>query len=382
VLAALVGFLGDYDLAEESAQEAFAIAAAHWPVDGIPHNPRGWLLTTARNKARDRIRRQKSLVPKLAQLEVGPYVDPSDVSDTFVPDERLELFFMCCHPALAVEAQVALTLRSLGGLSTAEVARAFLVPEATMNKRLTRAKRKLRDAAIPFAIPSEKALPKRLNAVLAVVYLIFNEGYGGRSEVSAEAISLGRALVELMPDQPEVRGLLALMLLLDARKEARFSGPDLILLEEQDVSLWNQVEIQEGKRLIEEAVAMNGRGQYVTQAAIAALHTERPTDWVEIAALYAHLADITGSPVVQLNRAIAVAEADGVEAGLRMLDAVELDSYVYFHSTKADLLRRAGRLDEAHREYATALTLAHSDAERRFLSRRLLETAPRSNPDA
>jgi RNA polymerase sigma-70 factor (ECF subfamily) len=294
--------------------------------------------------------------------------------DTVFPDERLELVFTCCHPALATEAQVALTLRTLGGLTTEEIARAFLVPEATMAQRLVRAKRKIRDAGIPFRIPADHLLPDRLAAVLAVVYLIFNEGYGGRHDLASEAIRLGRALAELMPDEPEVHALLALMLLHDARREARFRDGELVLLGDQDRSLWDAGRVAEGRRLLERALALRGRGPYVVQAAIASLHADEPRDWHQIAALYGELVRMTGSPVVELNRAVAVAEAEGPAAGLAVVDAIAgLDDYRYLHATRADLLRRLGRRDEARAAYERALDLAGNGAERRFLERRIGE---------
>jgi len=268
VLASLVGFLGDFDLAEEAAQEAFAAAAERWPRDGTPANPGAWLVITARNRAIDRIRRDRTLAAKARLLDVPEAVE-DEMEETSIPDERLELIFTCCHPALALEAQVALTLRALGGLSTEEIARAFLVPVPTMKRRLTRAKRKIRDAGIPFSVPADHLLPERLAAVLAVVYLIFNEGYGGRGELGAEALRLGRALAELMPDEPEVHGLLAMMLLLDARREARFRGGDLVLLADQDRSLWDGAQIADGRAVLDRALALHGRGPYVVQAAIA-----------------------------------------------------------------------------------------------------------------
>jgi RNA polymerase sigma-70 factor (ECF subfamily) len=297
-----------------------------------------------------------------------------DVMDqTSFPDERLELIFTCCHPALGLEAQVALTLRALGGLRTAEIARAFLVPEETMKRRLSRAKRKIKDAGIPFRVPAEHLLPERLAAVLAVVYLIFNEGYGGRVDLAAEALRLGAALVELMPDEPEVHGLQALMLLDDARREARFEGGELVLLADQDRSRWDFAKITRGREVLERAFALQGRDVYVVQAAIASLHMDEPRDWRQIAALYGELVRLTGSAVVELNRAIAVAEVDGAEAGLAVVDRLDLDGYQYFHSTRADLFRRLGRVDEARREYDRALELAHAEPERRFLRRRLAE---------
>jgi RNA polymerase sigma-70 factor (ECF subfamily) len=291
------------------------------------------------------------------------------------PDERLELVFTCCHPALALEAQVALTLRALGGLTTEEIGRAFLVPEETMKRRLSRAKRKIRDAGIPFSVPAEHLLPERLAAVLAVVYLIFNEGYGGRVDLAAEALRLGTALTELMPDEPEVHGLQALMLLDDARREARFAGGELVLLADQDRSRWDAAKITRGRETLDRALALQGRGAYVVQAAIASLHLDEPHDWPQIAALYAELARLTGSPIAELNRAIAVAELDGPEAGLALVDRLDLDSYQYYHSTRADLLRRLDRADEARTEYERALELAHTEPERRFLQRRIAETA-------
>ena len=307
-------------------------------------------------------------------LEVPEAVeDEPDMDETVFPDERLELVFTCCHPALAADAQVALTLRTLGGLSTEEIARAFLVPEATMAKRLVRAKHKIRDAGIPFRVPPPHLLPDRLSAVLAVVYLIFNEGYGGRGELAAEAIRLGRALAELMPDEPEVHGLLALMLLNDARREARFAGGDLVLLENQDRSLWDAGQIEEGRARVERALALGGRGPYVLQAALASLHSEEHQDWPQIAALYGELARLTGSPVVELNQAVAIAEAGEVESALALVDGLDLDTYHYLHATRAELLRRLDRLEDARAAYERALELVHSDPERRLLERRSAE---------
>jgi RNA polymerase sigma-70 factor (ECF subfamily) len=288
-----------------------------------------------------------------------------------IPDERLELIFTCCHPALATEAQVALTLRTLGGLTTEEIARAFLVGEPAMAQRLVRAKRKIKAAGIPFRVPPDHLLSDRIEAVLAVVYLIFNEGYGGRGELAAEAILLGRALAELMPDEPEVQALLALMLLHDARREARFDGEELVLLDDQDRELWDAGQIAEGRAALERALSLGGRGPYAIQAAIASLHADEPRDWPQVAALYGELARLTGSPVVELNRAVAVAEAEGPEAGLALVERLELDEYRYLHSTRGELLRRLGREDEARAAYARALDLVHDDAERRLLERRL-----------
>ena len=373
VLAALIGFLGDFDLAEEAAQEAFAIAAERWPRDGVPTSPGAWLVTTARNRAINRIRRERNLASKTRLLEVREEAEETVDATTF-PDERLELIFTCCHPALAIDAQVALTLRTLGGLSTVEIARAFLLPEPTMAQRLVRAKHKIKAAGIPFRVPPDDVLPDRLAAVLAVVYLIFNEGYGGgRGELAGEALRLGRSLAELMPDEPEVHGLLAMMLLHEARRPARFQDGELVLLADQDSSLWDSARIADGQSVLERALALHGRGPYVVQAAIASLHADEPRDWVEIAALYGELARLTGSPVVELNRAIAIAEADGPEAGLAIVDRLELEDYRYLHSTRGELLRRLGRTAEARDEYGRALALTHDDAERRLLERRLAE---------
>jgi RNA polymerase sigma-70 factor, ECF subfamily len=372
VLANLIGFLGDFDRAEEAAQEAFAIAAERWPRAGTPANPRAWLVTTARNRAIDRIRRERTLAEKTRLLD-APTTTEDIVDETTIPDERLELVFTCCHPALALDAQVALTLRTLGGLRTEEIARAFLVPEETMAKRLVRAKRKIKAAGIPFRVPPAHLLPDRLAAVLVVVYLIFNEGYGGRGELAAEAIRLGRALAELMPDEPEVHGLLALMLVNDARRDARFADGTVVLLRDQDRSLWDLDQIADGRAGLDRALALGGRGPYVVQAAIAALHADDPQDWPQLAALYGELARLTGSPVVQLNRAAAIAEAGDVDAALALVERLELDGYHYLHATRAELLRRQGRSDDARAAYGRALELVHSDAERRFLERRLEE---------
>jgi RNA polymerase sigma-70 factor, ECF subfamily len=329
-------------------------------------------VTTARNRAIDRVRRDRTLAAKIRLLEVPEAVEDA-VDETTIPDERLELVFTCCHPALALDAQVALTLRTLGGLSTEEIARAFLVPEATMAKRLVRAKHKLRAAGIPFRVPPAHLLPDRLAAVLAVVYLIFNEGYGGRGDLAAEAIRLGRALAELMPDEPEVRGLLAVMLVGDARRDARFAEGTVVLLRDQDRSLWDFDQIADGRAELDRALGLGGRGSYVLQAALAALHTDEPQDWRQIAALYGELARLTGSPVVELNRAVAVAEAGDVESALALVERLELDNYHYLHATRAELLRRLDRIEDARAAYDRALELVHSEAERRFLERRLAE---------
>jgi RNA polymerase sigma-70 factor (ECF subfamily) len=374
VLACLIGYFGDFDLAEEATAEAFAVAARRWPSDGVPDNPGAWLVTTARHRAIDRLRRDRVLAAKLRLLAVeNTATGEEEVPEPVVPDERLELVFMCCHPALAIEAQVALTLRAVAGLATEEIARAFLVPAETMKRRLTRAKSKIKTAGIPFAVPAGPRLPERLAAVLAVVYLIFNEGYGDhedRSGLAAEAIRLGRVLTALMPAEPEVAGLLALMLLHDARRKARFAGQDLVLLADQDRSRWDWPQIAEGRALLDQA----RRGPYALQAAIASLQAEDRLDWPQIAALYAELADRTGSDVVRLNRAVAIAEAEGPEPALALVDGLDLPAYQYWHSTRAELLRRLGRAEEARAAYRQALTLARTAPERRFLERRITET--------
>jgi RNA polymerase sigma-70 factor, ECF subfamily len=395
----LIGYFGDFDLAEEATADAFAIAAQRWPSDGMPGNPGAWLVTTARHRAIDRLRRDRVLATKLRLLvpdvpgeeSIGQHrTGEEDVATAAIPDERLELVFMCCHPALAIEAQVALTLRAVGGLATEEIARAFLVPAETMKRRLTRAKSKIKAAGIPFAVPAAPRLPERLAAVLAVVYLIFNEGYGDhedQSGLAAEAIRLGRVLAELLPDEPEVLGLLALMLLHGARREARFAGQDLILLADQDRSLWDWRQITQARALLDRALLDQAlldqalldktpprRGSYTLQAAIASLQAETPLDWPQIAALYGELADLTGSDVVRLNRAVAIAEAEGPAPALAIVDGLALPGYQYWHSTRAELLRRLGRADDARAAYRRALDLARTAPERRFLERRVAES--------
>jgi RNA polymerase sigma-70 factor (ECF subfamily) len=387
VLASLVGYFGDFDLAEEATAEAFAIAAQRWPGTGMPDNPGAWLITTARHRAIDRLRRDRVLAAKLPLLAQQPEEAEEVVTDPPIPDERLELVFMCCHPALAIEAQVALTLRAVAGLTTEEIARAFLVPAETMKRRLTRAKSKIKVAGIPFGVPVASQPPERLAAVLAVVYLIFNEGYSGPGEsLASEAIRLGRVLAALLPAEPEVLGLLALMLLHDARREARFDGRDLVLLPDQDQSRWDWRQITEardllarawsGSALLDPALqrAPTARGPYALQAAIASLQAETPLDWPQVAALYGELADRTGSDVVRLNRAVAVAEAGDPAAALAIVDGLDLPGYQYWHSTRAELLRRLGRTAEARAAYREALALARTVPERRFLERRIAET--------
>ena len=372
MLAALIGLLGDFDRAEEAAQEAFAIAAARWPREGTPENPVAWLVTTARNRAVDRIRRDRTLAEKTKLLEITEAVE-DELDETGIPDERLELIFTCCHPALELDAQVALTLRTLGGLDVEEIARTFLVPEPTMAKRLVRAKRKIKTAGIPFRVPPPHLLPDRLSAVLAVVYLIFNEGYGGRAQLADEAIRLGRALAELMPDEPEVHALLALMLITNARREARFDEGVIVLLRDQDRTRWDAGQIERGRAALDRAFALGGRGPYALQAAIASLHADDPQDWMELAALYGELARRTASPVVRLNEAAALAEAGDAAGALALVEELDRDRYHDLHATRAELLRRLDRLAEARAAYERALELVHADAERAFLEQRLAE---------
>lgn len=390
ILASLIGSLRDFDVAEDSLQEAFATAVHTWPRDGVPNSPASWLITTARHKALDRLRREQVGTRKLAEAAVLLDLEREEResrTDSVVTDDRLRLIFTCCHPALAPEARAALTLRTLGGLTTAEIARAFLVPEATLAQRLVRAKQKIRDAGIPYAVPGDGDLPERLGSVLAVVYLVFNEGYAAsaadtlvRRDLCSEAIRLGRLLVQLMPDEPEARGLLALMLLHDSRRETRQDAAgNLVLLEEQERIRWDHVQIREGVAILEAALRRHRPGPYQLQAAIAAVHAEAPspgeTDWRQIAALYGRLAELVQSPVVELNRAVAVAMLDGAERGLAMTEplAEQLDAYQPFHATRADFLRRLSRTAEAAAAYQRAIELTTNSAEVAFLTRRMAE---------
>ncbi|WP_415141222.1 RNA polymerase sigma factor [Nocardioides sp.] len=380
-MASLCGVLGDLDLAEDAAQEAFAIAAERWPRDGMPRHPVAWLVTTGRNRAIDRLRRERVLTDKLRLLphDRGTAMMDDldldlDLDDGTIGDERLELIFACCHPALATHAQVALTLRALGGLSTEQIAHAFLVSEETMKRRLSRAKAKIKATGIPFAVPADRVLPDRLSTVLAVVYLIFNEGYPERSDLAAEAIRLGRLLTELMADEPEAYGLLALMLLHDSRRRARVVGDELVPLAEQDRSLHDRAEVEAGRSALDRALALRpATGPYVLQAAIASLQADDEIDWHEITLLYERLERLTGSPVVTLNRAVAIAEAGEPERALELVDSLDLDEYRYLHSTRAELLRRLGRDQEARAAFERAVRLATTEPERRLLARRLAQ---------
>jgi RNA polymerase sigma-70 factor (ECF subfamily) len=380
-VAVLVRAFGDIDLAEEAVQDAFAVAVERWPSTGMPPSPAGWIITTARNRAIDRFRREASREDRHAQAALLLEGQGEPAGEGAVRDDVLRLIFTCCHPALAANAQVALTLRLLGGLTTPEIARAFLVPEATMAQRLVRAKGKIRDAKIPYRVPGESELPRRLRAVLSVIYLIFNEGYAAssgdrliRGALCAEAIRLGRLLAELMPDEPEVMGLLALMLLTDSRRTARTAADgSLVLLADQDRSAWNRDLIAEGQAIVRACLRRNQPGPYQIQAAINAVHSDAAnagdTDWRQIVRLYDQLLALTPNPVIALNRAVAVAEVDGPRAALALLDGLELDNYYLFHAIRADLLVRLDRKTEAAAAYESAIGLTTNAAERAFLER-------------